>query len=443
MNPFHKLICIAAISFATALNCPAQATLPSDFSVPLPKIPDRTFKISDFAAKADGKTFDTHAFQSAIDACTKAGGGIVDVPPGQYLVTPFVLASNLNLHLEAGAVIRLTPNPDDYNLVNGLYDSAITLRDGHDIAITGAGTIDGQGARFWKELPLKGTDPMIWQWLPHRPALIMLTNCTNILVQGVTLTNSPMFHLLPMQCKNVTIQGIHIKAPAISPNTDGIDPSGQNYLIENCTIDTGDDCIAVKAGGMLDAAHPSCENFLIQNCTFLHGHGMSVGSETSGGLRNMLVRNCSFTGTDAGIRIKSSRNRGGPVEYVTYENLTMHNVKNSILITSYYPKIPTDPRQDRARALDRTPSVSHIRITDVTSTDSQIAGQIVGLPEMPLVDIILTRVHVAAKKPMQIFHANGVQFIDCRITSTKGAPVIIDSTVQGLADALPEGSSKP
>jgi polygalacturonase len=443
MNPICKFICIAAILPIMACKCPAQATLPSDFSVPLPKIPDRTFKISDFGAKADGKTFDTHAFQSAIAACTKAGGGTVDVPPGQYLVTPFVLASNLNLRLEAGAVIRLTPNPDDYNLVDGLYESAITLKDGHDISITGSGTIDGQGARFWKELPLKGTDPMIWQWLPHRPALIMLTNCTNILVQGVTLTNSPMFHLVPMQCKNVTIQGIHVKAPAISPNTDGIDPSGQNFLIENCTIDTGDDCIAVKAGGILDPSHPSCENFLIQNCTFLHGHGMSVGSETSGGLRNMLVRNCSFTGTDAGIRIKSSRNRGGPVENVTYENLTMHNVKNSILITSYYPKIPTDPRQDRARALDRTPSVTHIRITDVTATDSQIAGQIVGLPEMPLEDIILTRVHVSAKKPMQIFHANGVQFIDCRITSTKGVPLIIDSTVQGLAAALPEGSSKP
>lgn len=146
MNPIFKFICIAAIILPVmACKCPAQATLPSDFSVPLPKIPDRTFKISDFGAKADGKTFDTRAFQSAIDACTKAGGGTVDVPPGQYLVTPFVLASNLNLHLESGATLRLTPNPDDYNLVDGLYDSAITLKDGHDIAITGAGTIDGQG----------------------------------------------------------------------------------------------------------------------------------------------------------------------------------------------------------------------------------------------------------------------------------------------------------
>src|SRR6202034_1059944 len=259
--------------------------------------------------------------------------------------------------------------------------------------------------------------------------------------QGVTLTNSPMFHLVPTECQDVTIRGVHIKAPAISPNTDGIDPSGRNILIADCTIDTGDDCIAVKAGDRYDPKLPSCENILVENCHFLHGHGMSIGSESKGRLRNMVVRNCSFDGTEAGIRIKSARGRGGLLEDITYENLTMHNVKNSILITSYYPRIPAHPDKDPAHAVtDLTPMVRRIRISDVTSTDGLITGQIVGLPEMPLEDIVLTRVRISARKPMEIFHANDVQFVNCQIASAVGSPVIIDSTVEGLAGVTSEGN---
>jgi polygalacturonase len=448
MNARTIIAGVLAVALGLGAKCFAQANLPADFSPTRPSIPDRRFSVKDFGAVGDGKTFDTHAIQNAIDACAKAGGGTVDVPPGKYLVAPFVLASNLNFHIEAGATIRLSPKPSDYKTAGGQYQSAITLTDGHDIAITGDGAINGQGEIFWNNFAAaQFGDPDDYIDNPtaaRRPRLIQLLRCKRVLVQGILLENSPMFHLVPIQCQDVIIDQIRIHAPSYSPNTDGIDPSGANYLIQGCTIDTGDDCIAFKAGDRFDPARPSCENILVQNCTFLHGHGMSIGSETNGGLRNMLVRNCTFTSTDAGIRIKSSRGRGGLVENLTYQNLTMRNVKNSILITSYYPRIPTRPDQDKTQAVsNRTPTVRHVRITDVTSTGGQITGQIVGLPEMPLDDIILTNVRISALRPMQIVHANNIRFIDSQISSATGAALIVDSEVEGLSTAATQGTKEP
>jgi polygalacturonase len=231
----------------------------------------------------------------------------------------------------------------------------------------------------------------------------------------------------------VTIEGIQVKSPVPSPNTDGIDPSGINFVIRGCTIDTGDDCIAVKAGAQYDPNRPACENLLVSDCRFLRGHGMSVGSETYGGLRNMLVRDCTFDGTEAGIRLKSPRGRGGLVENVTYEHLTMRNVKNSILITSYYPRIPNQFDRDPGEAVGgRTPRWRHIRISDVTSTGGVVAGQIVGLPEMPIEDIVISQVNISAIRPIEIAHARSIRFIDCDISASSGKPVIADAAVEGL-----------
>jgi polygalacturonase len=436
------ILAVAAfLAFAPAAM--AQATLPSDFTVARPNIPNRTFTITDYGAVGDGKTYDTGAIEKAIAACRNAGGGTVDVPPGKFLTAPFALASNLNLHLEEGSTVLLSDNPDDFQMTRGQYENCITLKNGHDVALTGSGTIDGQGAQWWRKfVPPKYSDPIVWEWIPRRPRLIELTRCTRVLIQGITLTNSPMFHLVPAQCRDVTIEQVHIKSPATSPNTDGIDPSGINIEIRACTIDTGDDCIAVKAGTRYDPNQPSCQNILITDCTFLHGHGMSVGSESSGGLRNMLVQNCSFDGTEAGIRLKSPRGRGGTVEYLTYQNLTMNNVRNSILITSYYPKIPVHPDQDHAQEIERrTPIWRHIRIGDVTSTNGWIAGQIVGLPEMPIEDVVLTDVRISAKQPIEIAHARGIKFVNCVLWGAAGKPTIVDATVDGLDEALSRGNS--
>ena len=432
-----------AVVLAFAPLAMSQATLPSDFTAARPSIPDRTFSITDYGAVGGGKTYATGAIERAIAACRAAGGGTVDVPPGRFLTAPFVLASNLNLHLESGSTILFSDNPADFALNKAQYESCITLKNGHDVAITGSGTIDGCGAQWWRKfVPPKNSDPFVWEWIPRRPRLIELTRCSRVLVQGVTLTNSPMFHLVPAQCRDVTIESVRIKAPATSPNTDGIDPSGMNIDIRSCTIDTGDDCVAVKAGNRYDPNGPSCQNIMVSDCTFLHGHGMSVGSESGGGLRNMLVQNCSFNGTEAGIRLKSLRGRGGLVEDLTYQNLTMENVKNSILITSYYPRIPINPAQDRAREIgNRTPIWRHILIRNVTSTNTSIAGQIVGLPEMPVEDVVLTNVSISAKSPIEIAHARGIKFVNCALWSAAGKPLIVDAMVEGLNEALSRGNS--
>jgi polygalacturonase len=434
-----------------------------------PRIPDRNFNVKDFGATGDGTTFDTGAIEKAIAACSTAGGGTVELPAGKYLCVPFELASNLNLHLDKDATILFSENIKDYPIDGGVYQNCITLTGGHDIAITGSGTIDGRGKHFWKhvkktptsattrESGATGESPSTREsgaqesvaqetnattkesggqksaGMPKRPRLVVLTRCSRVLVQDVLLTNSPMFHLVPSQCRDVTIDHIRIITPVPSPNTDGIDPSGSNILITGCTIDTGDDCIAVKAGTRFDPDQPSCQNILVTGCTFLRGHGMSVGSETNGALKNMLVENCTFDGTDAGIRLKSSRGRGGVVENVTYRNLTMKNVKNSILITSYYPKIPVAIGQDKGQAAgEGTPAWRNIRIENVTSIGGHYTGNIVGLPEMPIENIVLSNVHIEAAKPMQIAHARGIRFIDSTITAKKGEPSIVDAEVEGL-----------
>ena len=179
--------------------------------------------------------------------------------------------------------------------------------------------------------------------------MIRLRDCTRVLVEGVTLTNSPNVHLITDDCEDVTIEGVTIKSPADSPNTDGLNPSGWNYHIARCTIDTGDDNIAIKAHPSRRPDRPSCENMLIEHCTFLHGHGMSVGGQTPGGLRGLVVRDCSFDGTEAGIRLKAPRGDGGLVEDCAYEKLTMKHVKVPIYITSYYPSVPKDVEDDPAQ----------------------------------------------------------------------------------------------
>jgi hypothetical protein len=252
--------------------------------------------------------------------------------------------------------------------------------------------------------------------------------------QNVTLTNSPMFHLVPRACREVTIDSIHIKSPAYSPNTDGIDPSGFDFLISNCTIDTGDDNIALKPRPIADPLHLSCENFLIEGCTFLHGHGMSIGGGSNGGVRNMVVRDCRFEDTDAGIRLKSGRDRGGLVENLTYENLKMKRVKTSIMITSYYPEIPAHPELDPAHSITpKTPIWRHLRIDNIVSEDGLTAARFIGLAEMPIEDVVVSNTRISALDPMQIIRVKGLRFVNSHVTATSGGRTEVDdSSVEGL-----------
>jgi polygalacturonase len=303
---------------------------------------------------------------------------------------------------------------------------SITASGAHDIEISGEGTIDGQGQAWWAAFRTNST-------MTHRPYMIKLTGCTRLLVTGVTLQNSPMFHLVPQNCTDVTIRGIHIHSPSDAPNTDGIDPSGWNFLIGDCFIDTGDDNIAIKPIG---GRTPGDNNFTVMNCTFLHGHGMSIGGGSFNGVENLTVSNCTFNGTDSGIRIKTPRGNGGLAQNLTYENITMTNVKNPIYINDYYPErtAPKDPSTEKAEPVtDRTPINKNITIRNLTVTNCPNAGSIQGIPEMPISDMTFSNVTISAKTGMKIYHAKGIRFINSKITVENGKSLMTyDAEVTGL-----------
>jgi polygalacturonase len=241
-----------------------------------------------------------------------------------------------------------------------------------------------------------------------------------------------MYHLVPFRCEDVTVDGVTIKAPSDSPNTDGIDPSvSRRVLITRCTIDTGDDCIAVKAG---TAGAGPAEDILVTDCTFLHGHGCSIGSDTNAGVRNMTVRRCTFDGTEIGVRLKSGRGRGGLVENVTYEDLTMANVGQAIVVSSYYYGLPKPGEPDPAQPVGAdTPIWRHIVIRNVTAKGgTKDAGLLIGLPEMPARDIELDNVSIHAPKGLRIAYVDGVSLHDVSVTADSGPPLIVEASASGL-----------
>ena len=267
-------------------------------------IPEATFNVTNYGAVGDGKTMNTAAIQKTIAAASAAGGGMVLIPAGKFLTGPFTLASSINLHLAKDASILISDDLTNYPSAKGRYQDSITANGAHDLEISGEGTIDGQGHAWWAAFRANSS-------MTHRPYMIKFSNCTRVLVHGVTLSNSPMFHLVPQNCTDVTIQGITIKPPADAPNTDGIDPSGWNFLITGCTIDTGDDNIAIKPAPNSGRV-PGDKNFTVKNCIFRHGHGCSIGSGTAGGLEDLLVSDCTFDQTDYGIRIKTAARQRRP-----------------------------------------------------------------------------------------------------------------------------------
>jgi len=383
------------------------------------KIPNRIFNLQSYGAKPDGITDDTNAFRDAMEACEQAGGGTIEVPNGRYLTGPIDLKSHINLRLSSGAIILFTDRKEAYALTNGGYHPLLLARNGSDIAITGKGTLNGQGAPWWKaflEAKKRGESM-------RRPQMVVFDHCKHILVQGVTLVNSPNIHLNPEYCVDVRIDGVTIHAPSNSPNTDGIDPTHcRNVTITKCTIDTGDDCIAIGSG-MDHSRKPfgPCKNILVSDCIFLHGHGMSIGSFTESGVRDVMVENCVFNGTENGIRLKSERGRGGLVENLTYRNITMKNVGVAINILSYYPHPPKFSHPDAPQPVTATTPVwRDITVRNLHATDCKRAGMISGLPEKPVSHLELKHVFISAEKGLRISYARHIRFIDTTIqTSTK------------------------
>jgi hypothetical protein len=383
-----------------------------------------TYDITSYSAVGDGSTDNTLAIQSAINAANTAGGGKVVIPSGTFMSGPLTMKNNVTLNLASGATLKMLPY-GTYPLSGSSYASFITCASLHDVAITGSGTIDGQGSAWW-------TAYSNGSLTVRRPQLVSVTNSTYVLIQGVTLKNSPNVHLpCGYSNRNVTIKNVTITAPSDSPNTDAIDFEGQDCLIQGCTFNVGDDNIAVGPG------HAASGNITVQSCTFGVGHGMSIGSYCSSGLNGMCVSNSTFSGTTSGIRLKAARDRGGLVQNLVYSNLTMSGVRYPIYITSYYPSLPSSPSSDPAQAItSTTPIWQNILIKDVSSSNSAsngVCGILWGLPEKLINNVTFNHVTLSAQAGMQIYHASNINFINSSsITPSSGAALTTyDATVTG------------
>jgi polygalacturonase len=397
----------------------------ADVNPALPVIPTLIKNITEFGAVGDGLTTNTTAIQATITAVETAGGGTVEIPAGVWMSGPVVLASHLRLQLDAGAVLRLLPidqypggtrNPRDF--ISGPRLD--------DVAISGSGMIDGQGTPWWPYARVKGA---------RRPRMIALSACNRVLIENVTLTNSPMFHIaISGHSSNVTVRGVTIRAnPSTDPvhpghNTDACDVSGKNILVENCNVSVGDDNFTC-GGGTSDV--------LITNCTYGYGHGVSIGSYThNGGVSNLTVINCTFNNTEAGIRIKSDRDRGGLLQNLSYLNLRMTNVGIPILVYAAYTNSDRNYRalEKLTPALAgaypvadigyRTPIYRDLVFSNITATVSLggRAGLIWGLPEMAVTNVLLQQVNITADRSFGVYDASNVRVMDSHIVTPDGVP---------------------
>lgn len=339
----------------------------------------------------------TDAFKQAIADMEEEDGGTLFVPAGIYETCSIHLKDNMNLELDAGAVLRFLDKREFFEVVETEYEGIkdkmymplIYAHQSQNVSVTGKGMIDGQGMSWWEEKDR----------LPYaRPYLICFEECRKVSVEGVTLKNSPAWTIHPVYCDDVRIHGVTIKNPADSPNTDGIDPDcSSNVRISDCMIDVGDDCIAIKAGTEDTQNRRPCENITITNCNMIHGHGgVVIGSEMSGTVRNVTVTNCVFQDTDRGIRLKTRRRRGGAMERLSFQNIVMDRVICPITFNMYYycgkkgkEKYVWD--KEPYPVDETTPAIRDISINNLIVNDaSACAGFIYGLPEQPVENVMIS-----------------------------------------------------
>jgi polygalacturonase len=360
-----------------------------------------------YGAKGDGTHKDTAALQAAIDACASKGGGTVQLTAGTYLSAPIVLKSNITLQLDKGATLLGSADHADYPAIIMFHlpdlQPLVSAVNATNIAITGEGVIDGNGESWWNEARSIKDHGILGTGHP-RPKLIILDHCKHIRVEGVTIQNSPMWQLVPYYSDDVTIRNIKVLAPANSPNTDAIDPfSSSNVRIDHVIADVGDDNIAIKSGPINSPGpdDPS-RDITITDCTFLHGHGLSIGSEIAGGARNIRAERIHFEGTDNGIRIKANRDRGNDVGSLFFRDIDMMDVKNALIISEYYPSV-LPPEAESPQPVTRlTPHFHDITIENLKATGSKSAGVIAGLPESPISGVVLRHVTISARTGLTI-----------------------------------------
>lgn len=456
------IVLVAALASLLACSGNALAVEPTGWDtlsatlsqiVP-PEFPDRDFLITDHGAVGDGQADCRPAFDAAIAACHEAGGGRVVVPAGNWASHgPIHLKSNVNLHLEADATILFSTQPDDYlpvvltrfegnDLMN--YSPLIYAYEQENIAITGSGTIDGQAGpgRWWDwkgrwgggldhgwrggqanqqddsnalrqmaedEVPMR--ERVFGQGHYLRPNFVQPYRCKNVLIEGITLVNSPMWIIHPVLCENVTVRDVTVNSHG--PNNDGCDPeSCRNVLIDGCRFDTGDDCIAIKSGRNADGrrlATPS-ENIIIRNCEMKDGHGgVVLGSEMSGGIRNVFAEDCRMDSPhlERAVRLKSNSMRGGFLENLYVRNIQVGQVSDAaIRINLLYDK-------DRG---EHFPLVRNIHIENMTVGKCKYALYLMGLEDQPIQNVVIENcIFRNAKKPSIVDNVDRVTLSGVRL----------------------------
>ncbi|MCC7517885.1 MAG: glycoside hydrolase family 28 protein [Verrucomicrobiae bacterium] len=405
----------------------------------------RVFDPRHFGARGDGLALDTAALQAAIDACGEAGGGCVVVPPGRYLIAPIDLRSHVTLHLEAGATLLGTPERPHYRLVTRRYsgttqltiDALVNAVDCERVAITGRGTVDGQGEAFWKPIrdyyavpkekrpppqPMPTRPEEVQRSIWHRPRLVEFERCRDVRVEGVTLQNSGFWNLHLISCDVARVEGVNLRNPPGACNGDGIDlDSCRNVFVLGCDLDVNDDCICLKSGWNEAGLGPT-ENVVIANCVTRRGHGgVVIGSDMSGGVRNVTVSNCLFIGTETGFRMKSMRGRGGLVENLLASNVVMDRVPHPFHFDMHYARpMPPEPLSER------TPRFRNFSFHQVEATGAEQAAYLHGLEECPLEGVRMVGVRIAARKAFWARHVAALELQDVRLACEEGPELQVE-----------------
>lgn len=452
----------------------ADMKLPFDMpEVKLPKFKADTLNIVNFGAVANSNILCTKAINDAIQSCSKSGGGVVVIPSGMWTTGPIQMKSNVNLHTKNGAYILFTSDLEQYKLINSYFEGNKVIRcespimgvDLENIAITGEGIFDGNGAKWrpvkigkmtdaqWKDLVSSGgvlsKDGKIWypseeafignegkdklpkiptieNMTPYkqalRPVMVSLVNCKILLLDGVTFQNSPAWNVNPLMCENITLSNLTIRNPWYSQNGDGLDiESCRIGTVTNCKFDVGDDAICIKSGKDKEGRERGkpTELFVITDCVVYHAHGgFVIGSEMSGGVRNIMAKNLTFIGTDCGLRFKSVRGRGGLVENIWMEDIRMHNIPtDAINFNLYYftkgaveDPVTGEMIVEKVAVSDETPAFKNMFFKNIYVDGAKQALKIMGIPEMPVENLQFKNMVIRSDAGIQMNYARKIEF---------------------------------
>ncbi len=456
--------------------------------------PELTLNVLDFGAKADGIALDSPAINAALEKCENMGGGRVIVPAGTYLCGPIQLRSNVELHLEADALVLYSRQFDHFPLCITYYEGQKTVQcrsplwgeNLRKVSITGTGTFDGQGdawrpvkkmklsddawdnllnsggvidkeRNIWwptseamqgetlvRRMRSSGVEPRLEDYAPARdylrPNMVQITECQDVLLDGPTFQNSAAWNIHLLLCEDVEVRNIKVFNPWFAQNGDGLDiESCRNVNVHNCTLDVGDDAICLKSGKDAEGRRRGrpCENITITHCSVLHGHGgVVVGSEMSGGVRNVHVRDCDFRGTDVGLRFKTCRDRGGIVENIEIHDITMSQIGGAAISFDMYYGGTAWGEGGAIRAVyepinEGTPVFRNVSISNVVCDGAKVAIEMRGLPEMPIEGISINGMRVKSEWGVQMQDAINISLKNVQVEVNR-MPALHVHSVQNL-----------